>query len=225
MKWCLDAYEKVAGCEHNLQDGDNVVVVQSEIEKKVYKTLDGFILETETTRLSNNALFYALRVFEDLPHLIDYPLVDTFIEKCGLDYIEAKKNSDIVFEFSDLFNPDARFLMTEFDLNVESFLEVEKVLSELDGKCSYKDLSFPDCIKVELDEIYFRHQEAKSRNMRYNLDLACLFADKRLDKMLNESLSHLKQEFSQNAPKQNVVTPERHEPGKTMTLRVIIKKE
>lgn len=220
MKWCLGAYEKIQDDEMQLlwEDGQTVNM-KSFVERKTYKTLDNFILMTETTRFSNNnVLAHSIKVFEDVPSYIDSQLFNSFVEKHGLNNV--KEFSDDSGEFMELFKPESRFLMTEFDLTVEKFIEVERELSQLDGKFSYKILSFPSSINDDVNEIYLRHKYAVDKNMGYNLDLACLFAKARIDKLTNESVNEFKKVFAKEGQKQDESSG-----GRSVTLRVVIKKE
>lgn len=73
-----------------------------------------------------------------------------------------------------------------------------------------------------MDDIYFRHKQAQKNNMNYNIDLSCALAKVRLSAITQESVNQLKEAFIEEVKVKNSVGLT---PSRSMTLRVVIKKE
>lgn len=188
---------------------------------KIYKTVDNMVLKLESFCFNNQECDFVLTVFEDLVNLIDVNLVREYTLKYG-----SKKPQEIELlepEFVSLFYPDSQYTEHTIELNIEEFNELKKSLEVLDKTQVYKDIVIPSFIKDELDNIYFRHKQAQKNNINYNIDLSCALAKVRLSEMTKDSVDKIKKAFIEEVQVKKTMLA--HSSNRSMTLRVVIKKE
>ena len=200
--------------------GDSEFALKLVRNSKTYKTVDNMVLKLESACLNNQESDFVLTVYEDLFNLIDISLVKEYALKYGNK--NPHEIEDLDFKFMSLFNPDKQYTEHTIELTVENFNELKKSLEVLDNTSAYKEIVIPSFLKAQLDDIYFRHKQAQKNNMNYNIELSCALAKVRLSAITQESVNQLKEAFIEEVKVKNSVGLT---PSRSMTLRVVIKKE
>lgn len=201
--------------------GDSECALNLVRNSKTYKTVDNMVLKLGYSCLNNQECDFILTVFEDLVNLIDITLVKEYALKYGSKKPQEIENLEP--ELMALFHPDNKYTKHTIELTAEQFAELKQSLEVLDRTQAYKDIAIPSFVKTELDDIYFRHKQAQKNNMNYNIDLSCALAKVRLSAMTQESVNNLKKAFVEDVQLNR--TAEKQSSNRSMTLRVVIKKE